>query len=179
MKSLILAVALIVSLPAVTLAQYTGPNTTHHPSSVSELKDNAGDLIKNKTIVSSLGFVVRQIEDHKFIFQDQSGSLELLIMPDNLPAVPFDDKDKVMIIGRMQDKKTPYLEVSKTIVLHLKKAAEHHEKIAEETVAPEVEQPEIEEVDEVEEDEAEMDEMEIEPADEESDEEETEEEKAE
>lgn len=131
MKPTALVVLLVICLPVLTMAQYTGPNTSHHPTTVADLLGNSAELLKNKTVVSSLGYVTRQTGEHTFVFKDETAQIDIQIMPDNLPPVPFDDEDKVMLIGRIQGKKVPYLQVSKTIVLHLKSAKEHHERISE------------------------------------------------
>lgn len=118
MKKIIPVVCLFF-LPFLGYGQYIGPKAVNKIQTVDELVKDVKELTKAKTIVKTKGYVAEKLSGkYMFKFVDESGDIMVEIRPDDLPPVPFDDKDEVLLIGTMKSLKgEPMLEVSKTIVL--------------------------------------------------------------
>jgi uncharacterized protein (TIGR00156 family) len=118
MMKLKLLFAAILLVPAVSYAQYTGPNSKRTNFTLAELTANAKAFSKNKTLITLQGYITEQLsEKNTYVFKDETGKMNAFIPHDNLPSRPFDDKDKVLIIATLQAKKTNTLLVSKTVLM--------------------------------------------------------------
>ncbi|PIB35575.1 hypothetical protein BFP72_09310 [Reichenbachiella sp. 5M10] len=128
MKSLLFIAVLIVSLPLVSFGQYTGPNTKHQAYTVAQLEGEVKTLTKSEKTFAVAGFIIEQLpQRNMYLFQDHTGVLNVEIIPDNLPNIPFDENYKVMLIGHLKFKKDVYMSVSKTLVIaHKTKHIENH-----------------------------------------------------
>lgn len=99
-KSLFMLMAL--GLLSVTVhAQYTGPGAKIELSTVEEIIENASKLDKSDKQVKLNGFVIEQINNDTFWFQDKTGKVRVEIDKKQIPTIPFNEKTKVLIIGEV------------------------------------------------------------------------------
>jgi uncharacterized protein (TIGR00156 family) len=81
--------------------QYTGPGTSDKFSTVKAVQDNASRLDKSDELVKVKGFIIRQINKNTFEFMDNTGKILVEIDKKALPAMPFDDKTELILIGEV------------------------------------------------------------------------------
>lgn len=98
-KILISALLLIISV--YVQAQYKGPGANSQLLSVKQIIQQASKLDRNDTLVKIQGFIVQQINGDTYWFQDSSGKIKLEIEKKQLPAVAFDEKTEVIILGEV------------------------------------------------------------------------------
>jgi uncharacterized protein (TIGR00156 family) len=100
MKTLMLVILLTIIFGSVN-AQYTGPGSQAKKYHVKEVLDNAQKLDRKDTMVELVGFLVEQIKDEDFWFQDATGKIRVEIDKKHLPVVPFNEKTEVIIMGEV------------------------------------------------------------------------------
>jgi uncharacterized protein (TIGR00156 family) len=100
MKTLMLVILLTIIFGSVN-AQYTGPGSQAKKHHVKEVLDNAQKLDRKDTMVELVGFLVEQIKDEDFWFQDATGKIRVEIDKKHLPDVPFNEKTEVIIMGEV------------------------------------------------------------------------------
>lgn len=82
-------------------AQYKGPGATGKLTTVKEVAKSAYKLDRSDTLVKLHGFITEQINGDTYWFQDTTGKIRIEIEKDQLPAIPFDDKTKLYIVGEV------------------------------------------------------------------------------
>lgn len=82
-------------------AQYTGPGAKVDFSTVKEVIDNASKLDKSDKQVKLNGFVTEQINNDTFWFKDSTGKIRVEIEKKQIPAIPFNEKTELIIIGEV------------------------------------------------------------------------------
>jgi uncharacterized protein (TIGR00156 family) len=82
-------------------AQYTGPGAKVDFSTVKEVIDNASKLDKSDKQVKLNGFVTEQINNDTFWFKDSTGKIRVEIEKKQIPAMPFNEKTELIIIGEV------------------------------------------------------------------------------
>lgn len=100
MKTILLAV-FFAALFGNTSAQYTGPGAEIKFYTVKEVLDNAQKLDRKDTMVKLKGFVVEQINDEDFWFQDATGKVRVEIEKKYMPDAPFNEKTELIITGEV------------------------------------------------------------------------------
>ena len=82
-------------------AQYTGPGAGITLTTVKEVIANASQLDKSDKQVKLKGFVIEQINKDTFRFKDATGIIMVEIEKKQMPNVPFNEKNEVIIIGEV------------------------------------------------------------------------------
>lgn len=82
-------------------AQYTGPGSSAQLYKVKDASDQALKLDRKDIMVKLQGYVVEQITDENYWFQDSSGRIKIEIEKKHMPAEPFDHKTEITIVGEM------------------------------------------------------------------------------
>lgn len=96
----LMAGALMVTAAQVQ-AQYKGPGAAGKLLTVKEVTKSAYKLDRHDTLVKLQGFITEQINGDTYWFQDTTGKIRIEIEKDQLPAIPFDDKTKLYIVGEV------------------------------------------------------------------------------
>lgn len=91
-----IALALGLAVAGVAHAQYAGPADDNVIQSVQAALDAKRDDLP----VRLTGHVVRQINEERYVFRDDTGEIEIDI-DDDLVLPRFDDKVRVEIIGEV------------------------------------------------------------------------------
>ena len=97
----ILMAIFFVFLALPGLAQYKGPGAAAKLLTVKEVTKTAYKLDRNDARVKLHGFIIEQINGDTFWFQDTTGKIRIEIEKDQIPAVPFDDKTELFIVGEV------------------------------------------------------------------------------
>lgn len=95
MKTLLTALMLI-SLPTIALAQYTGPGSQPQVTTAAAAANAADD-----TQVILEGKLTSQINHDTYWFQDQSGKIRVEIDRKRLPAEPINQNTHVRLHGEV------------------------------------------------------------------------------
>lgn len=103
MKTLrmILMTAFLSGIFSVGYAQYTGPGSKAQLYTVKDVTDKALKLDRKDTMVKLRGFVLEQINDDNYWFQDSTGKIKVEIEKKHLPAVAFNEETEIIIIGEV------------------------------------------------------------------------------
>lgn len=96
-----MAASLLLLTASMAQAQYKGPGASSQLLTVKEIISQASKLDRSDTLVKIQGFVIQQISGDTFWFQDASGKIKVEIEKKQMPAVPFDDKTELIIIGEV------------------------------------------------------------------------------
>ena len=97
MKKLIPALALVL-LPALAMAQYTGPGSTQQPSVTNAAAaTNAAD----DTLVVLEGKITSQINKDTYWFQDNTGKIRVEIDRKRMPATQINQNTRVRLYGEV------------------------------------------------------------------------------
>jgi uncharacterized protein (TIGR00156 family) len=102
--SIILVLILVLGLGLFlsdVYAQYTGPGAGIKLTTVNEVIANASQLDKSDKQVKLKGFVIEQLNKDTFRFKDATGIIMVEIEKKQMPTVPFNDKQEVIIIGEV------------------------------------------------------------------------------
>jgi uncharacterized protein (TIGR00156 family) len=102
--SIILVLILVLGLGLFlsdVYAQYTGPGAGINLTTVNEVIANASQLDKSDKQVKLKGFVIEQINKDTFRFKDATGIIMVEIEKKQMPTVPFNEKQEVIIIGEV------------------------------------------------------------------------------
>lgn len=94
-------VLLMLFLSNVLYAQYQGPGVSDKIYSVKEIKDNASRLDRADSMVKLKGFVIKQINSDVYLFKDETGTINVEIEKESMPAKPFNDKTELILIGEV------------------------------------------------------------------------------
>lgn len=86
---------------AMAQAQYKGPGANSQVMTVKDINNKASRLDRSDTLVKIQGFVIQQINGDTFWFQDATGKIKVEIEKKQLPAVPFNEKTELIIIGEV------------------------------------------------------------------------------
>ncbi len=97
----IFAVAFVLAFTGQTAAQYKGPGSIAKEYTVKEITKNASKLDRSDVLVKLEGSIISQINSETYWFQDSTGKIRIELEKDQLPAVPFDEKTKVIITGEV------------------------------------------------------------------------------
>ncbi len=101
-------------------AQYLGPKEGKVRSeNVAWIIDHAKFLEDQDAKVYLTGFIVRQVSKEKYTFQDESGSIRVEIEEQILPAEPFDDRTRVIILGELETEfmESPEIDVAEITII--------------------------------------------------------------
>lgn len=82
-------------------AQYTGPSSSAGEFSVAEVIESAQRLDRQDVRVQLEGFVTEHIREEYFWFEDGTGRIRIEIYPHVMPAEPFDETTRVILIGEV------------------------------------------------------------------------------
>ena len=105
MKRLLPTLALVL-LPAVALAQYSGPGSQPQVTTAA-----AAISAADETMVVLEGQLVSQINEDTYWFQDQSGKIQVDIDRKRLPAEPINQHTRVRLRGEVDRHLTKATEV--------------------------------------------------------------------
>jgi len=98
---MILTTAFFAGIFSIANAQYTGPGSKAELYTVKSVSDNALKLDRKDTMVKLKGFVVEKINNEDYWFEDSTGKIKVEIEKKHLPAVAFDEKTELKIIGEV------------------------------------------------------------------------------
>lgn len=97
-----LMVLTIVSLVSWNVvAQFVGEGAKGSLHTVQSVKDSAIKLDRTDAVVRLKGFVVEQIGNKDYWFQDQTGRIRVEISKKILPNRPFDEKTELLLTGEV------------------------------------------------------------------------------
>lgn len=82
-------------------AQFTGPSSFRTATTVSEVIEDARRLDRQDALVKLRGFVVEQINEDEFWFEDATGRVRLEIEPQYMPSAPFDHTTELVIMAEV------------------------------------------------------------------------------
>ena len=99
----LLLLLIIASASRSSYGQFQGPGVTDKTYSVKEIIDNASKLDRSDAMVKVQGFIVKQINSDTYEFKDKTGTLKVEIDKKLLPAIPFDDKTELILIGEIDN----------------------------------------------------------------------------
>lgn len=100
MKTILLAV-FFAALYGNASAQYTGPGAEIKFHTIKEVLDNAQKFDRKDTMVKLKGFVIEQIKEEDFWFQDATGKIRIEIDKKYMPDAPFNEKTELIITGEV------------------------------------------------------------------------------
>jgi len=100
MKTILLAVFFAALFGNVS-AQYTGPGAEIKFHTIKEVQDNAQKFDRKDTMVKLKGFVIEQIKEEDFWFQDATGKIRIEIDKKYMPDAPFNEKTELIITGEV------------------------------------------------------------------------------
>ncbi|MCG6188466.1 NirD/YgiW/YdeI family stress tolerance protein [Maribellus maritimus] len=98
---MIFITAFFAAICSMGYAQYTGPGSKAQLYKVKDASDQALKLDRKDTMVKLQGYVVEQITEDNYWFQDSSGRIKIEIEKKHMPAEPFNDKTEITIVGEI------------------------------------------------------------------------------
>ncbi|MBW8324407.1 MAG: NirD/YgiW/YdeI family stress tolerance protein [Prolixibacteraceae bacterium] len=101
--SKIFMVGLFMLIAGYSQAQYKGAGSASKLFSVKQIKEQASKLDRSDAVVKMQGFIIEKISGDKYWFQDATGKICIEIDKKRLPAVPFDEKTELIIIGEVDN----------------------------------------------------------------------------
>lgn len=99
--SKILMAGLFLIVAGSAQAQYKGPGTNSKSLTVKEVTQQASKLDRRDALVKLQGCIIQQVNGDKYWFQDATGKIRVEIEKKQLPAVPFDEKTALILIGEV------------------------------------------------------------------------------
>jgi uncharacterized protein (TIGR00156 family) len=97
----ILMMTIFAGMFSITYSQYTGPGSDARSYTVKEVQDDALKLDRKDTMVKLQGFVVEQINNEDYWFQDSTGKIKIEIGKKVLSTLRFNEKTELCIIGEV------------------------------------------------------------------------------
>ncbi|MGV8096202.1 MAG: NirD/YgiW/YdeI family stress tolerance protein [Mangrovibacterium sp.] len=97
----ILMTGLFLLMVTQLYAQYKGPGASGKSLTVKEVTKSAYKLDRSDALVKLQGFIIEQINGDTYWFRDTTGKIRIEIEKHLLPAVPFDEKTELYIIGEV------------------------------------------------------------------------------
>ena len=88
---------LLISLPALSQAEYQGP-VQNELTAVGQVLD----LGKDDQLVRLQGYLVEKVSNDKYLFSDGQQQIRVEIDEYLFPAEPFDHQDRIEIIGEVE-----------------------------------------------------------------------------
>jgi uncharacterized protein (TIGR00156 family) len=103
MKYLTKTIILIALMSAFSSAnaQFTGTGSRTDTTTVSEIKKHARQLSWSDRRINVKGFIVEQLREEYFWFEDNTGRIKVEIEPKYMPDVPFTSNVEVVIYGEV------------------------------------------------------------------------------
>ncbi|MDF0606842.1 NirD/YgiW/YdeI family stress tolerance protein [Neisseriaceae bacterium TC5R-5] len=96
MKISSLLIIAATALPISSYAAFEGPGSTSPITTVTEAKKASDD-----TKITLEGNIVRQVSHDTYVFSDKTGSINIEIDDEDLPAEKFNANTKVKITGEI------------------------------------------------------------------------------
>lgn len=111
----LLPTLMLIMLPTIALAQYTGPGSQPQVTTAAVAANAADDT---KVILE--GKLISQINDDTYWFQDQSGKIRVEIDRKRLPLEPINQDTRVRLYGEVDKHriKPTEVDVKQVEILH-------------------------------------------------------------
>lgn len=100
MKTLIVTVIILLGI-GESYGQYTGPGTRVARFNLSEVIRQAKKLDVKDSIVEVEGFITQQIDHETYWLEDKTGKVKVEIEQKYLPAEPFNNQVRVIVVGEV------------------------------------------------------------------------------
>jgi uncharacterized protein YdeI (BOF family) len=108
---------LLVTLLLFTLCSYAQDKTPGESPkwyTVGDVIRSARQLDSDGTIVKVKGYVMKKLDKDTYLFTDRTAEIKVIISDKYLPALPFNEKDEVILTARVN------YEMNKPVMLEAK-----------------------------------------------------------